>query len=308
MAIERVGSKTDMVIKLVLVFFISLLSFSIGTFVGKKFSDNQHRLAQLEPASAHGAESEKRSVASTGEDGTTGNLSDEEIAKLAEEFVSDDTKIEGVTDGHNTHGDTAATGHSTDTHGEAQNEPKADTHAATTAAGHGTATHDKAESDSHGTNTTVAKKQNDSHNTQETNHSTDAHRDVASAKETSHTPNSAATRVAEGKAPTAAEKHAAPKDTAKHATVLPKDVVASTVGKFTVQIASYSNENEAQTMADELKNKGFAAFFVPANVKGQTWYRVSVGLFATQKEAQDHKSELMEKAKVSTAIIQKITQ
>ena len=55
------GSKTDVVVKLVLVFFISLLSFSIGTFVGKKYSDNQHQLAALEPATKA-----QREVASTG--------------------------------------------------------------------------------------------------------------------------------------------------------------------------------------------------------------------------------------------------
>ena len=54
MAVERYGSKTDVVVKLILVFFISLLSFSIGTFVGKKFSDNQHKIAQLEPNWASG--------------------------------------------------------------------------------------------------------------------------------------------------------------------------------------------------------------------------------------------------------------
>jgi hypothetical protein len=35
---------------------------------------------------------------------------------------------------------------------------------------------------------------------------------------------------------------------------------------------------------------------------------VSVGLFATQKEALSHKADLMEKTKVNSAIIQKITQ
>ena len=43
------SQKTDKMLKLALVFFISLLSFSIGTFVGKKYSDNQHKLAELEP-------------------------------------------------------------------------------------------------------------------------------------------------------------------------------------------------------------------------------------------------------------------
>ena len=81
------AAKTDVVVKLILVFFISLLSFSIGTFVGKKYSDNQHQLSQLEPQKAD------REVASVNNEGTTktGTMTDAEIAKLAEEFVSDET-------------------------------------------------------------------------------------------------------------------------------------------------------------------------------------------------------------------------
>jgi hypothetical protein len=63
MGVERYGSKTDVVVKLVLVFFIALLSFSIGTFVGKKFSDNQHKMATLEPGHV-GEESQDRGIAS----------------------------------------------------------------------------------------------------------------------------------------------------------------------------------------------------------------------------------------------------
>ena len=95
MAIERYGSKTDVVVKLILVFFISLLSFSIGTFVGKKFSDNQHKISQLEPGAADKEEvtHEEHSVAATATEETKSDaLSDEEISKLAEEFVTDDEK------------------------------------------------------------------------------------------------------------------------------------------------------------------------------------------------------------------------
>lgn len=47
------GSRTDTLIKLVLVFFLSLLSFSVGTFVGKQFSDSQHKIADLEKRHRH---------------------------------------------------------------------------------------------------------------------------------------------------------------------------------------------------------------------------------------------------------------
>lgn len=91
------GAKSDVAVKLVLVFFISLLSFSIGTYIGKKYSDNQHKLAQLEPGAASEA---KRSVASEGHEAL---ISDDEIKNLADdktkdvkaikdEFIADDTQ------------------------------------------------------------------------------------------------------------------------------------------------------------------------------------------------------------------------
>lgn len=91
MAIERYNSKTDVGVKLVLVFFVCVLSFAIGTFVGKKFSDNRHRMAQFEPQSA---EAGGHDVASQEEKSKSGNLSDDEIAKLAEEFVNEDETSE----------------------------------------------------------------------------------------------------------------------------------------------------------------------------------------------------------------------
>ena len=115
-----------------------------------------------------------------------------------------------------------------------------------------------------------------------------------------------AEKVAEGKSASEGEKHAEKKS--GPASSLPKEVAASASGKFTVQVASYPKEDEAQGMAAELKNKGFSAFYIPAKVKGQTWFRVSVGLFTTQKEAQAYREDLLSRAKVSSAIVQKITQ
>jgi cell division protein FtsN len=92
-------------IKLALVFFISLLSFSIGTYVGKKYSDNQHKLAQLEPHQKDGHDApttgEFATHAETQSEKTEGNesqnLTDSEVAKIAEEFAADE-KINDHTD------------------------------------------------------------------------------------------------------------------------------------------------------------------------------------------------------------------
>jgi cell division protein FtsN len=265
------SAKTDVVVKLVLVFFISLLSFSIGTFVGKKYSDNQHKLAALEPG--HGEEHGAREVASAteGEHGVTASedakghgtaaaggesMSDEEIAKLAEEFVSDDTTATSNAAAGGEHGATA---------------PAAGEHKAVAATGHGAAAA----------------------------HSEEAA--VAPAK----------TRSLEKAEPLAAAKKIVQARIAEDNRVpssIPKDVSQYNVGKFTVQVGSYAKEDEAQRVAGDLKAKGYSAYYIPANVKGQTWYRVSVGLFATPREAQAYRAELMAKSKITSAIVQKIIQ
>jgi cell division protein FtsN len=256
------GAKTDVIVKMVLVFFISLLSFSIGTFVGKKYSDNQHKLAALEPGKTeHGA----REVASAGDHSEVAKehgsakvgegMSDEEIAKLAEEFVADDTTATDVTTG----GHHEENKHETNVHKE---------EVAVTAA--------------------VAPKS----------------RSLEKAE-----PLSAAKNLAHGKviSATVDEEKKAEKDNRVPSSI-PKDVGQYSAGKFTVQVGAYAKEDEAQKIAGDLKSKGFSAFYIPATVKGQTWFRVSVGLFATPKEAQDYRTELMTKAKLNSALVQKIIQ
>lgn len=264
------SSKTDSFVKLAIVFFISLLSFSIGTFVGKKYSDNQHQLAALEPQKAsHSTEREVASVTPESEH-KVGAMTDEEIAKLAEEFVADDAAPAN----------------------EAQHGEEV---AAKTEEGHG----------GHGDVAEVKTKEPKTE-IQKPNPVKDKSTPVTKHEE----PLSAAKNIAAGKAPTThevVEKKEAAKEE-RLPSSLPKDVAQYAVGKFTVQVASYAEEAEAQKMASDLKNKGYSAFYIPANIKGKTWYRVSVGQFATQKEAQIYRGELLNKTKVGSAIVQKITE
>ncbi len=88
--------------------------------------------------------------------------------------------------------------------------------------------------------------------------------------------------------------------------VLAKEVANHGSGRFTIQIASYPTQEEAEKKVSELKGLKFESFATEATIKGHQWYRVNVGMFATIKEAQEHKTLLAEKAKISTAIIQKL--
>lgn len=275
------SSKTDAFLKLGLFFFIALLSFSIGTFVGKKFSDNQHQIAALEPQkNSHGdtadhGDREVASMPSSPSEQRAGTMTDEEIAKLAEEFVADETVPATTASGHGDgHGEVK------DTHGipAPENAGKADAH------------------ETHGAIIEPPKK-------------VDA---PAASHGNGHAAASdAAKNVAQGKAPTVSDTHSPTKVVAKEERLpssLPKDVAQYAVGKFTVQVAAYPQESEAQKMASDLKNKGYSAFYIPANVKGTTYYRVSIGQFATQKEATSYRAEFLAKSKMGSAIVQKISE
>lgn len=307
------ATKSDMFVKLVLVFFISLLSFAIGTFVGKKYSDNQHKLAALEPngksshatreiasesghgeaAATHGDSTEHGEKADPGaakaEKGVA--LTDAEIAKLAEEFVQDEQPPVATAKGHGA---------------SAEEAPRAtasvsakDEHAAT-----------KTEEKHEDTKKAVEKVKAMEKTEKASAHSAAAPKATKPTAAATQKPSEKVSEIAEqvAKEQILNEKDVTAKKVAEKTTTLPKEVAQSSVGKFTVQIASHPAENDAKKLAEELKKKGYAAFYVPANVKGQTYYRVSVGLFATQKEAQDYRAELVEKANVGSAFVQKIVQ
>lgn len=255
------SQKTNSMIKLALVFFICLLSFSIGTYVGKKYSDNQYKLAQLEPhkKGAHDTagtefaantdsadDKEGHAVAdSHGEkhEGESQKLTDSEVAKIAEEFATESTS------------ETAHDEKIIQT-AEVEEKPiktisteKPMTHAATTPA--------PAKALPVKTATTIA--------------------------------NSAAT--AHDREPSS----------------IPPTKEGTPVGAhFTVQIGSYTSEADAQKLTKEMLTKGIKTSYVSAQVKGQTYYRVNVGLFGTAKEADEYKKDFLEKTKLASAFVQKV--
>lgn len=267
MAKKSGASRTDTVIKLVLIFFISLLSFSVGTFVGKQVSDADYRRAAIEgdygsfQATHEGAETEKHEDA----------LTEDDIASLTEEFVNTEKRKIASADSKNHESPAAQEAH-----------PEKDEHKE------------------------GYKKFSKAKLSEEMKEKAESQKKLMAAKQSGNasvphsTVEKAAQRVASGKAP-AKDKPEARKPTS----VLPS-IATSAIGKYTVQVASYAEENEARSHAAELKGKGWNAFYIPAEIKGRTWYRVSVGLFSTSGSAQNFRQELMKEANISSAIIQKI--
>jgi len=55
---------------------------------------------------------------------------------------------------------------------------------------------------------------------------------------------------------------------------------------WTVQVASYSVEKEAQALAKRLKDNGYEPYITVAEVNGKKWYRVRVGHLTSRGEAE----------------------
>ncbi|MGZ3690772.1 MAG: SPOR domain-containing protein [Pseudobdellovibrio sp.] len=312
------SQKTDNLIKLALVFFVSLLSFSIGTYVGKKYSDNQHKLSLLEPkkddgetkaatadfatesAAAKTADkaalptSHAEELTNINADEKPAALTDTEVAKIAEEFAHDEEsseeKLVGTIDpdakpvGQITSGGkkVAATTHRQETAvtEEIKNiKPEVkETPKTVPVATHKTET---AVEPTPVAKTTVAP----------TTHSTALPAKTIAKSESNDEikPTPTDERTAQEREP---------------ASIPPKQEIIPI--HYTVQIGSFPTETEAATMTKSLQGKGYKTSFVPATVNGQTWYRVNVGLFGTVKEAQDYKKEFLEKTKLTSAIVQRL--
>ena len=292
------SQKTDNLIKLALVFFVSLLSFSIGTYVGKKYSDNQHKLALLEPqneapvktteefAMDSGAEAEVENQLATAPNETAVHtsgagekpaaLTDSEVAKIAEEFASEEEEEE-----ERIVSSTEPTGKLIATIPE---QPRVNGQITSPKATTLTAMPAKTASPAKTVTAMPAPKQiakNDP--------------DALPPKIVAKT--APATNETVTPTPTDAEFR-------NPASIPPTTEMVPI--HYTVQIGSFPSESEANTLTKSLQNKGYKTSYVPARVNGQTWYRVNVGLFGTIREAQDYKKEFLEKTKMSSAIVQRV--
>lgn len=280
---KKAGSKVDIFVKLVLVFFISLLSFSLGIYVGKQVSDSEYQAAKYE---AKDYQKFRKMASLEGEDEESNEaqgLSEEEIESLTEEFVNKEKDKQT---------DKKAEEHKKETHHAKVAEHKVEKHAG----------HDEYKHHPRGSKKEYNKETKHHEIKTEEKIEKDAPKKQTSVSKSMkiETPSSAAERVAMGAAPS---KDVKPKR--KPASVLPS-VAGSSIGKYTVQVGSYATEKEAKMFSQKLKDKGYDAFYIAAKVKSNTWYRVSVGLFDNYKSAEGFKKDLLKQAHVKAAFVQKI--
>jgi cell division septation protein DedD len=208
-------SRTDAVVKLFVVLLVCLFSFAVGTFVGKKFSDEQVKLSKFESASP----SQKEKGVAKGENLKT--LSDEEVLALAREFMSEESNTRAV-----------------------------------------------------------ASTEND-----QTSGATDKDQVQITTK---------------------------PSGGKELPTRLVEEIARQAAGKFTVQIAAYPQEIQAEHEVERLRNDKFNAFYYPTSLvdkktgESRTWFRVAIGVFDNQAKAEEYRKDLLERAKIQSGFVQKL--
>lgn len=265
-------SKMDAVVKLALFFFVTLLSFSVGTYVGKQVSDAEFKKTALEtepngrtPSSVeeavepqHEAKADSHGEQATEEQSET--LTQKELDQLAEEFS------------HQTEGERSVASAGT-AHEEVAPTPK---------------------------------DPNGYKSFERSGKGKDAAKEVV--KETTEPVKETAAKEPKKEQIKAKEitTEKTPPSTRRPSSL--PSVAESTTGKYTLQVGSFTAEKDAQEKAKDLKAKGWNAFYITADVKGQKWYRLNVGLFSSEKSAVDFKKEFSKETKNNDILIKKITQ
>ena len=90
-----------------------------------------------------------------------------------------------------------------------------------------------------------------------------------------------APKVLKSKIQTGKKTDAVPKETKSDSRKVP----APAHGRYTIQVASYKNLNDALAQMVRLNEKGITAYRASVKINGKTWYRVRTGTFADYKAA-----------------------
>lgn len=250
MASKSTKNKVDLTLKLMLVFCLALLSFAVGTFVGKNITEQE--LSQT-----HYYQQKRKTASQTHAQDI---ITNSEVDELANQFIEAERDV-ASSDHHEGYED----GQTEDT----SNMKAEDT--------------DQSEID-------IDKVEQE-----------DSPREEAKVQDSPAVMKEAA-KVAQNEEPLTT----AQADTRKPSNILPS--LADSLGKYTVQVASYAKESEAAEHTAQLKKKGYTSFYSDATVKNQKWFRVSIGVFGKANQASKYKRQLLKKGHFSSALVRKIVQ
>lgn len=97
----------------------------------------------------------------------------------------------------------------------------------------------------------------------------------------------------------------APKTAPKPVTAKDDRPATSAKGEWIVQVASVTQESNANTLAQKLQKSGWTSFVVSAAVNGQTYYRVRVGPYTTREQADKAASGLKKELSQNVAVMKR---
>ena len=73
--------------------------------------------------------------------------------------------------------------------------------------------------------------------------------------------------------------------------------------QWAVQVASLARRNDAEAIASGLRQGGYEAYVLTAEVEGKTWHRVRVGKFSDLRAAQHLQDSLIYKGHFKDAYV-----
>ncbi len=77
-------------------------------------------------------------------------------------------------------------------------------------------------------------------------------------------------------------------------------------GKYTLQVASYRDESEADAFAIALRDRGHDAFTIQADIEGRgIFHRVRIGPFETGREAEAYRREFERNERMDTFVVRR---
>jgi cell division septation protein DedD len=88
---------------------------------------------------------------------------------------------------------------------------------------------------------------------------------------------------------------------------VPEKVSDSETGFYTLQVASFKEQDEASEMVRRLERAGHRSFLVSVYMeeRGGRWYRVRVGPFKSKKAAWDYKEEFEQEERLPTFVVKR---
>lgn len=72
---------------------------------------------------------------------------------------------------------------------------------------------------------------------------------------------------------------------------------------WSVQISATQDRTAAQLLHEKIRNKGFDAYIVEAEINSARWYRVRVGRFSTSEDAEKTRQDLQSKENLANAFV-----